>query len=704
MKFLNLIASSLLLMSAVGCGGTNETKSTVESNPFFAGEWTDNYGLPPFDKIKDEHFLPAIEEGMKLHNAEIDAIVNNPEIPSYTNTIIPYVEAGEFLSRARAVFSNLASSDLTPERAKLQQKITPMLSAHNNNISLNEKLFQRVKSVYDGMNKAYLSTAEKRLIKKIYDGFARSGANLSSKDKVKYKELSARQSELTMKYGNNLLKQNAAFSLVIEDEKDLAGLPESSIAAAAELATANDKDGKWMFNLSYPSYFPFMTYSTNRELRKFMFEGYSTRGFGSEDTDTEPLINELVNVRIEIANLLGYKNYAEYVLEKNMAEKSSKVYDLIETMWKPSIKAAGKELKDMKKLMKKDGIKDDFEPWDWWYYADKVRAEKYALDNEMTAPYFEVENVRNGVFLLLNKLFGVNFEEMPDAPKSHPNMRAYKVTEADGSLIGVITQDLHPRSTKRGGAWCSSFRSQKYKDGERVTPVSLIVCNFTAPTADAPALLSLDETMTFFHEMGHAIQGLLGDIKVNGLAGVSRDFVELPSQILEAWCMDPIFLRMYAKHYKTGEVIPDDIIAKMQESSKFNKGFEITEFLAAAYLDMEYHTIKKKGEFDVVEFEENAMEALGLIEEIIPRYRSTYFTHIFSGGYAAGYYGYKWADVLVADAYQAFIDTGDIFNPELCLKYRKEILEPWGTLSENDMYRNFRGKDANMKYLMEKTF
>lgn len=704
MKLLNLIASSLLLISTVGCGGSKESKSAADVNPFFAGEWTENYGLPPFDKIKDEHFMPAIQEGIKLQNQEIEAITNNASVPTYENTVAAYINSGEFLSRASSVFGNLTSSDLTPERADLQLKIKPMLSTHHNSISLNEKLFARVKSVYDGMNSSYLSTAEKRHIKKVYDSFARNGANLNKKDKAKYKELSVRQSELTMKYSSNLMKQNADFSLVIDNKDDLAGLPTSSIATASELATSKGLDGKWVFTLSYPSYFPFMTYSSNRELREKMFNAYSTRGFGDDKTDNEEIVNELVNIRVEIASLLGYEDYAAYVLEKNMAEESDKVYELIETMWKPSIKAAKKELKEMEKLMKEDNVKGDFMPWDWWYYADKVRADKYALDNEMTAPYFEINNVRNGVFLLLNKLFGVNFEEMPNAPKSHPEMTAYKVTEADGTFIGVLTQDLHPRSTKRGGAWCSSFRGQKYKDGERVSPVSLIVCNFTAPTADAPALLSLDETTTFFHEMGHAIQGLLGDVKVNGLAGTSRDFVELPSQILELWAMDPKFLKMYAKHYKTGEVIPDDIIAKMQASSKFNKGFEITEFLAAAYLDMEYHTVKKKGDIDVKEFEKKAMKKLGLIDEIIPRYRSTYYTHIFAGGYAAGYYGYKWADVLVADAYQAFIETGDIFNPELCLKYRKDILEPWGTFSENDMYRNFRGKDADMKYLMEKTF
>ncbi len=703
MKLVYVLASAALLFSAVGCKGGGGEKSTVAENPFFRGEWVENYGLPPFDEIKDEHFLPAIEEGMKRELAEVDVIVNNSEAPTFKNTIIPYANSGEFLNRVAAVFYNLTASDLTTERAKLQDVISPKLSAHGNTISLNEKLFDKIKSVYDNQKKENLSVEETRLLKKVFDNFARSGANLSAVDKATYKMLSERESELTRKYGNNLLKENAAFSLVIDDKSQLGGLSDGQLSAAASMAKANGHEGKWMFNLSYPSYFPFMTYANNRELRKKMFEGYSNRGFGSGETANIPIIKELINIRVEKAKLLGYKTHAHYILDKNMAAKPEKVYELIETLWKPSVKVANEELNEMKKLLNKD-VKGDFEAWDWWYYANKVRSAKYALDESMTKPYFSAEAVKKGIFLLLNKLWGVNFEDMPNAPKYHPDMTAYKVTDKDGSLLGVLTIDLHPRATKRGGAWCSSFRPQSYKDGKRVAPIVPIVCNFTPPTGDTPSLLSIDEATTYFHEMGHAIQGLLGDIKLNGLAGTSRDFVELPSQILEAWAMHPEFLKMYAKHYKTGEVIPDEIIEKLGNSGKFNKGFEMTEFLAAAYLDMEYHTMKKKKDIDPVEFEKEAMEKLGLIEEIIPRYRSTYFTHIFSGGYAAGYYGYKWADVLVADAFYAFTSTGDIFNPELSLKFRKDILEPWGTKSEIDMYTAFRGKEADMKHLMDRIF
>lgn len=692
-----------MLLSTVGCS-SNGTKSVNSENPFFAAVWTANYGIPPFDQIKDEHFLPAIEEGIALHNKEIETIVNSRSAATFENTIEAYVNAGKFLHRVTGVFDNLTESDLTDERSALQEKISPMLSTHYNSVSLNEGLFAKIKSVYENQEKLNLSKEQARLLKKVYDSFARNGANLDATAKVRYKEICDRETILTMQYGNNLLKENAAFSLVIDNEADLAGLPVSSVAAAAEMAKANGMEGKWMFNLSYPSYFPFMTYAKNRDLRQKMFEGYSTRGFKENETSNQSIINELSNLRVEKAKLLGFESHAAYVLDKNMAKESKNVYELIETLWKPSIQLAQTELKDMQKLMAKDGVKGDFMPWDWWYYADKVRSEKYALDETMIKPYFEVNNVREGVFTLLNKLFGINFEVLTNAPKSHPDMTAYKVTDADSAMLGILTLDLHPRATKRGGAWCSSFRDQSYENGKRIHPIIPVVCNFTAPTADAPALLSIDEASTFFHEMGHAVQGLLENGTLNGLNGTSRDFVELPSQLLEEWAMHPEFLKMYAKHYQTGEVIPDELIVKMQNSSKFNKGFEMTEFLAAAYLDMEYHTLKEKSEIAPAEFEKQAMAKLGLVDQIIPRYRSTYFTHIFSGGYSSGYYGYKWADVLVADAFQAFVETGDIFNPELSLKLRKDILEPWGTTSETDMYLAFRGKEADMKYLMNRMF
>lgn len=703
MKFIYLLTSSVMLLSTVGCS-SNGAKNANANNPFFAGEWTENYGIPPFDKIKDEHFIPAIEEGIAQQNKEIEAIVNSRSVPNFENTITAYVNSGDFLYRVSAVFSNLSSSDLTETRAELQKKISPMLSSHSNTITLNEALFAKIKSVYDNQDKMNLSKEETRLLKKIFDNFARSGANLDAAAKVKYKELSERQTVLTMQYGNNLLKENAAFLLVIDKEADLAGLPKGAVAAAAEMAKAKGMEGKWAFNLSYSSYVSFMTYAKNRDLRQKMFEGYSSRCMGDGETNNKAIVEELANLRVERAKLLGYDSHAAYVLDKNMAKEPKNVYDLIETLWNPSIALANTELADMKKLLAKDGIKGDFKAWDWWYYADKVRAKKYALDENMTKPYFEVNNVREGIFTLLNKLFGVKFETIADAPKSHPDMTAYKVTDVDGSMLGVLTLDLHPRATKRGGAWCSSFRSQEYKNGKRVHPIVPVVCNFTAATADGPALLSIDEASTFFHEMGHAIQGLLGNVKLNGLSGTSRDFVELPSQILEEWAMHPEFLKIYAKHYQTGEVIPDELIAKMKNSSKFNKGFELSEFLAAAYLDMDYHTLVEKTDFKTIDFEKRSMEKLGLINEIIPRYRSTYFTHIFSGGYASGYYGYKWADVLVADAFQAFVETGDIFNPEMSMKLRKDILEPWGTTSEMDMYIAYRGKEADMKYLMSRIF
>lgn len=702
MKLIYLLTSSVLLFSAVGCG-SNGAKSANAENPFFSAEWSENYGIPPFDKIKDEHFLPAIEEGIALQNKEIEEIVKSRAATTFENTIEAYINSGEFLSRVSSVFGNLTSSDLTASRAELDKKISPMLSSHRSSISLNEALFTKIKSVYDNQDKMNLSKEQTRLLKKVYDRFARGGASLDATSKVRFKELSERETVLTMQYGNNMLNASAAFSLVIDNQEDLAGLPESSIASAAQAAKNAGQEGKWLFNLSSPSYLPFMTYAKNRDLRKAMFEAYSNRCLSGESSNVA-IIEELSNLRMEKAKMLGFDSHASFILDTNMAKEPKNVYELIETLWKPSIEVAKTELADMKVFMSKDGVTGDFQPWDWWFYADKVRSEKYALDDSMIKPYFEINNVRKGVFLLLNKLFGVNFEDIANAPKSHPDMTAYKVTDGDGSMLGILTLDMHPRATKRSGAWCSSFRDQSYKDGKRVHPIVPVVCNFTAPNGDSPALLSLDEASTFFHEMGHAIQGLLENVELNGLSGTSRDFVELPSQILEEWAMHPEFLKMYALHYQTGEPITDELIVKMQNSGKFNKGFEMTEFLAAAYLDMQYHTITEKTTINAPEFERVSMEKLGLIGEIIPRYRSTYFSHIFSGGYSSGYYGYKWADVLVADAFQAFVETGDIFNADLSLKLRKDILEPWGTTTEMDMYLAFRGKEPDMKHLMNRMF
>ena len=595
----------------------------------------------------------------------------------------------------------MTESDMTDTLNVLQEQIVPMLSRHANNIALNEALFAKIKAVYDKRDSLGLDDQQAYLLQKTYDGFVRNGANLPAEGKARLREIDERLSKLGIAFGNNLLKENAAFSLVLE-EGDLTGLTEASKAAAAELAKERGLEGKYVFTLSYPSYFPFMMNSDRRDLRRQMFEGYARRGNQDNELDNKKIISEMINLRLERANLLGFRSHADYVLSDNMAKTPENVYALLESIWVPALAIARGEVKEMQRIMDAEGVQGKLEPWDWWYYAEKVRRAKYDLDENTTKPYFELNAVRDGAFTVLNKLFGLRFERLEDAPRYNPEVEVYKVTEADGTLTGILTMDFFPRPSKRGGAWCSSFREQTYKDGRRVTPVVPVVFNFTRPVGDAPALLSLDEATTLFHELGHAMQSLVSDVKYPGLGGVARDYVELASQVLENWATEPEVLKMYAKHYRTGEPIPDGLIAKMQRSEHFNVGFTTTEYVAASLLDLDYYTLTEKGEIDINAFEKEDMKKRGLIDEIIPRYRTTYFAHIFDGGYSSGYYSYKWAELLDADAYAAFKESGDVFNPQVAKDFREKVLEPWGGGDEMEQYISFRGKEPDKKYLMER--
>lgn len=675
--------------------------SCTQKNPLLA-EFDTPFNVPPFEKIKVEHYEPAFKEAMLQQKQAIETIINSTEEPTFENTIEALEYSSALLSRVINVYYPLSSANTNKEMQELAQRIAPMLSSHGDDISLNPALFEKVKAVYDKKDELGLNLEQQMLLQKTYDGFVKGGANLPEEKQARFREINEALSVLTVQFGNNVLAETNSYELVIDNEADLSGLPQGVIHAAAEAATDRGHEGKWVFTLDNPSWIPFVQYADNRELRKELFTAYSMRGNNGNENDNKEIIAQLVPLRMERAQLLGYDSHAQYVLEDNMAKDPETVMNFMSGLWEPAINRAKGELKELQKMIDAEGGKFQLEPWDWWYYAEKVRAQKYDLDQNELKPYFALETVKKGIFLLTEKLYGLQFEELKNMPIYHPEVVAYEVKEADGSHVGILYMDFYPRASKSGGAWMTEYRGQHVtQEGEFISPVITIVTNFTRPSGDTPALLSLDETETFFHEFGHALHGLMAKSTYPRLAGtnVPRDFVELPSQVMENWCTDPQFLRMYAFHYETGEVIPDELIAKIEASGSFNQGFGTTEFLAAAILDMEYHTITQPEKIDVESFEKEAMDKLGLIDEIIPRYRSTYFQHIFSGGYSSGYYSYIWAGLLDADAYEAFKETGDIFDAATARRFRT-LLEKGGTEDPAELYRAFRGADPNPKALL----
>ena len=690
-----LVVASMI----VGCGGQNELQS---DNPLLAAYETP-FNVPPFDKIKDEHFRPAFQEALKQHNLEIDSIVNNTDEPTFENTIVALENAGSLLSNISTVFYNLNSANTNDSIQAIAKDLAPELSAHSDEINLNAKLFEKVKSVYNNKGNANLDAEDLKLLEETYKGFVRSGANLSDDDKESLKEINAELSVLTTQFGQNLLAETNAYELVVDKEEDLAGLPDGLKAAAAELAKAKGKEGKWLFTLSNPSVMPFLQYADNRALRKNIWEAYQSRANNDNENDNKDILVKIANLRLKKANLLGYESHAAYVLEEAMAANPDNAYALLNKLWAPAINKAKVEAADIQKEI--EAAKDTFKvaPYDWRYYAEKIRVKRYALNEEEIKPYFSLASVREGAFETASKLYGLSFVALNNVPTYHEEVEVYEVKDKDGSHLGLLYADFFPRESKRGGAWMTSYRKQSTLDGKRIAPVISIVCNFTKPVGDQPALLTFDEASTLFHEFGHALHGLLSNVKYKSLSGtsVSRDFVELPSQIMENWAADPEVLKMYAKHYKTGEAIPDSLIAKMENAGTFDQGFATTEYLAASLLDLNYHAIKTPISEDVNSYEKSAMERIGLIESIIPRYRSTYFQHVFSGGYSAGYYAYIWAEVLDSDAFAAFKEKG-LFDHATADAFRKNILEKGGTANPADLYKAFRGKDPDPIYLMKK--
>lgn len=678
---------------------------TVRADNPLLEDWTTPFGVPPFDAIQLEHYGPAFQEAMQRHQQEIRAIYMRRSTPTFENTIAAMDRSGELLSRVSNVFFAMTSSMSSDELQALAREIAPQLSQHRDEILLNDLLFQRVKAVYDTRDQFTLTGEQQRLLDEYYKNFVRGGANLAPDQKERLKEINSRLSLLSVRFGDNLLKENNRFELVIDDPADLAGLPETVVIAAAETAKERGHEGKWVFTLHKPSLIPFLQYADNRDLREQMFRGYMESGNHDDELDNKQILAEMVALRIERVKLLGYETHAHYVLEKNMAKEPDRVYQLLRDVWAPALARAGRERGDMQQMIDEEGGDFQLAPWDWWYYAEKVKKQKYDLDEEMLRPYFQLENVLQGSFDVAQRLFGLQFEKREEMPVYHEDVTAYEVKDADGSHIGILYVDYFPRASKRGGAWMGEFRQQAKIDGKDIRPIVYNVGNFSKPTGDKPSLLSLEEVETLFHEFGHALHGLLSEATYQSLAGteVARDFVELPSQIMENWAVEPVVLKMYAHHYQTGEPMPDELIEKIHEARYFNQGFATTEYVAASFLDMDWHTLTEPvADAGVLAFEKASLDEIGLIPEIISRYRSTYFQHIFAGGYSSGYYSYLWAEVLDADAFEAFKETGDVFNPEVAKSFRANILSRGGTEDPMVLYERFRGKQPDIQPLLKR--
>lgn len=695
-----LLVLTCIVSLVTACNTENKQATTM--NPFFEA-YNTPYDVPPFDKIEKSHFVPGIKEGVKRQQAEISEILNGNTAPTFANTIIPLEYSGELLRRVSGTFNNMNSAVTDDEMQALAKEISKLLSKHYDEILLNPALFEKIKTVYNNRKNENLSAEEAKLLEETYKSFIRGGANLNDEQKEELKKINERLSLLSLQFGENLLKETNDFKLVIESEEDLSGLPESVRIAAAEEAKSAGLEGKWLITLHKPSWIPFLTYADKRDLREKVYKAMYNRGNNGNERDNNEVINEIVSLRLKKAKMLGYNNWSSYLLDNRMAKKPGNVYELLGNIWEPAIKRAKEELSDMQKIVDAEGGKFKIESWDWWYYAEKVRKEKFDIDEEQLRPYFELNNVLNGAFAVSEKLFGITFKEVKDVPIYHEECRLFEVNNTDNKHVGVLYTDFHPRASKRGGAWMTSYRKQyKTEEGKDVRPVISIVCNFSKPAGGKPALLSYDEVETLFHEFGHALHGLLSQCTFYSLSGtsVAHDFVELPSQVMEHWAAQPEVLDIYARHYETGEALPEDLLENLKKSGMFNQGFATVEYLAASYLDMDYHTIEEESKLDIKKFEKESMDKLGLIDEIIPRYKSTYFAHIFSGGYSSGYYSYIWAEVLDADAFEAYKEAGSIFDKATATSFKENILERGGTDDAMNLYVKFRGKKPGIEPLL----
>ena len=693
-----ILIITLTAIAMTGCG-----KKEVNENPFLNEKYGTPFEVPPFEKIKAEHYKPAYLKGIEEQKLEIRKIITNSEEPTFVNTIKALEYSGELLSKVGRVFGSLNSANTNDTLQQINKEMSPILSKHRDDISLNDTLFQRVKSVFENRDKFNLTEEEKKLLDDTYKSFVRNGASLSQEDKEKLRKINEELSLLSVQFGQNLLAETNDFKLIIDKKEDLSGLPEGLIAQAAQAGKNLKMDGKWVFTIQYPIMEPFLKYSDKRELRQKLFTGYFMKGDNDNSHDNKKIIARIANLRVERSKLLGYKSYADFVLERNMAKTPERVKEFLGQVWAAATPVAKAEAAAQQEIIKREGGKFKLEPWDWWYYSEKIKKEKYALDDELTRPYFMIDDVISGMFYVANQLYGLEFSTRNDIPKYHPDVKTYEV-KRNGQHVGILLIDNYPRASKRNGAWCGAFRGQSRDiNGKMITPVVTMVTNSTPPTDGKPSLLTADEANTLFHEFGHALHQLLSNSTYPGVSGTSvpRDFVELPSQIMEHWVLEPEVLKVYAKHYQTGEVIPADLVEKLDKASKFNTGFATVEYLAASLLDMEYHSLTEPvADIDIRAFEKAAMDKYGLIPEIKPRYRSTYFNHIWASGYAAGYYAYMWSEILDADAFQAFKETGNIFNKEVAAKFEKEILSKGGTRDPLEMYVAFRGKEPGIDALL----
>ena len=695
MKFKTTILMTALSLAICGCA------TQKSSNPLL-NEFDTPYGIAPFSEITIDNYREGMLRGMEEQKAEIAAITANSDAPTFENTIVALDQSGKLLTKVRGTFSPLSSSNSTEEMRALQKEMSPLFSAHGDDIYLNDKLFARVKAVYDNKGNLKLTAEEKKILDNIYDRFVNSGAELSDAQKSRLRELNKEISMLQLEFSQNLLYETNNTFVIAESIDELKGLSQANIDAAAKMAEANGQPGKWMFNMQRPSCNPVLQYCENRELRRKVYEAYYNRGNRGNEYDSKEICTRLVTLRLEKAKLMGFNNYAEMALENRMASTPAAVYDLLMQVWTPAVAKANEELDDIRAEIRKEG--HDFEPagWDYMYYLDKAKRAKFAVDEEEIRQYLEINNVMQGIFHVANKLYGITFKEVTaQVPSYEPTAKAYEVIDKDGTTLAIFYSDNFPRESKRAGAWCTSFRPQSYKDGKRVIPVVVNSCNMTLPNSEGYALQSIDNVETMFHEFGHALHNFMRDVRYSGASGVERDFVELPSQINEHWAFAPEVLAVYAKHYKTGETIPMELVNKIQESAKYGQGFATVEYIAASLSDMDLHVLTEiPAGLNVMEFEAEKLAERGIPSQILPRYRMTNFSHTMGGGYTAGYYSYMWAEVLDADAFDAFKETGDIFNAEVAEKFRKYILTPGGIDDGMIMYRNFRGREPKTDALL----
>jgi len=678
-----------------------EGEKTV--NPFFS-EFTTPFGVPPFDLIKIDHYVPAFEKGMAEEQAEIDSIVGNPELPTFENTILAFNNTGKLLTKVRRVFFAIDEADTNPQIQEISRTISPLLTLHRDNISLNDKLFQRIKSIYLNRLKQKYDPLQIRVIEKNYHDFVRNGADLNTEDKKTLREINQEIAKLQLQFGENMLQEtNSNFKLVIENRDDLAGLPQSSIAAAALTAKQAGMDGKWVYTLQKPSWIPFLQYAHKRELREKLYRGYFSRGDNNDEFDNKKIMLTILKLRAKRSRLLGYKTFAEYAVSDNMAKTPENVLKFLRELMIPAQTVAIRDRDDMQKIIDRERGNFKLDLWDWWYYAEKLKKEKFDLDEAEITPYFVLANVRNGMFYVANKLYGITFSPLKNIPVYNSEVEVFEAREADGTHLGILYLDYYPRPGKSVGAWCNEFRSQGYDEqGGKIRPVISITTNFTRPNGAIPALLTYSEATILFHEFGHALHGLFTDGKYRRIAGdVPNDMGELPASVMENWLGESRVLKVIARHYQTGQLISQQLLNKLRKSITFNQAFTTVEYIGASVLDMDLHGIDADKEYDIVDFENESMKRLGLIKEILPRYRTSYFSHI-SGGYAAGYYVYLWAAVLDADAFFAFEASGNIFNKEIAARFRKYILQDGGNDEGMVQYRKFRGKVPSIQALLRK--